>query len=457
MTRIVALLLAAGWTQFRGPNGSGVDNATGYAVEFSPTKNVVWKKAVPFGQSSPVIADGHVYLTASEGDRLLTICLDAKAGRELWKRELRRTHAHKLFRANDPASPTPAADENGVVVFFPDFGLAAYTPDGKDRWTVPLGPFKNFYGMAASPIIAGDLLVQVCDQMSGSFILAVDVKTGRQRWKAARPTATVGWATPIVHRPSQGPAQLIVLGTTRLDGYQLATGESRWWMPLGSMGGVGTPVAHADTVLVSTLNTSEPWMPTWDATVKQYDKDHDGRLSQQEFSADKDLGEHFGWIDANGDGFVTAEEWNAARSVGMGDFGAIAIRPNQAQGKLEPQAALWRFKKNLPFIPAPLVYQNVLYMVKDGGIITSLDPVSGKLLKEGRSRDAIGEYYASPVAADSKVFLTNVDGKMTVLKAGAQWEVLGVNDLAEETHATPALSNGRIYVRTRGQLYCFGK
>lgn len=98
----------------------------------------------------------------------------------------------------------------------------------------------------------------------------------------------------------------------------------------------------------------------------------------------------------------------------------------------------------------------MLYLVKDGGIITSLDPASGKLLKEGRSRDAIGEYYASPVAADNKLFLANVDGKLTVLKAGAQWEVLGVNDLAEETHATPALSDGRIYVRTRGQLYCFG-
>jgi len=95
-------------------------------------------------------------------------------------------------------------------------------------------------------------------------------------------------------------------------------------------------------------------------------------------------------------------------------------------------------------------------LVNDRGIITSLDPASGKLLKEGRSREALGEYYASPVAADGKVFLTSVEGKITVLKAGAQWEVLGVNDLAEETHATPALSDGHIYVRTRGQLYCFG-
>src|SRR5262249_6574983 len=100
MTKVFALLLAggiaaaadSGWTQFRGPNGSGVDSAAGYPVEFSPTKNVLWKKPVPFGQSSPVVAGGRVYVTASDGDRLLTICLDAKTGRELWKRDTRRTH-----------------------------------------------------------------------------------------------------------------------------------------------------------------------------------------------------------------------------------------------------------------------------------------------------------------------------------------------------------------------------
>jgi outer membrane protein assembly factor BamB len=452
----IAVAADAGWTQFRGPNGSGVGSTAGYPIEFSPTKNVVWKKAVPFAQSSPVVAGGRVYLTAGESGRLLTICFDAKTGRELWKRDIRPTHAQKLFRANDPASPTPVADENGVVAFFPDFGLVAYTAEGKDRWTFPLGPFKNFYGMAASPILAGDLLVLVCDQQTGSFILALDPKTGRQRWKTARPAATVGWATPMVYRPSEGPAQLIVLGSTRLDGYQLATGEPRWWIPVGTMGAVGTPVAAGDTLLVSTLSTSEPWMTTFEAALASYDKDHDGRISQKEFSADKDLGEHFGWIDADSDGFVTAQEWNTARTLGMADFGAVAIRPDKATGKLGPEAVRWRFKKNLPFIPAPLVYQNVFYMVRDGGIITSLDPASGKLLKEGRSREALGEYYASPVAADNKVFVASVEGKISVLKAGAEWEVLGVNDLVEETHATPALSDGRIYVRTRGQLYCFG-
>jgi outer membrane protein assembly factor BamB len=439
------------WTQFRGPNGSGVDSSSGYPVEFSPTKNVVWKAAIPYGQSSPVVAGGHVYLTASEPDKLLTICLDAKTGKELWRRAIPRKNPQPIFRANDPASPTPAADENGVVAFFAEFGLIAYSADGKDRWSVPLGPFKNFYGMAASPILAGGMVVQVCDQQNGSFLLAVDRMTGRQRWKTARPALDIGWATPMVFQ-----SQLIVLGSTRLDSYYLATGESRWWMPVGSGGAMGTPVAVGNTLFLSTLSSSEPMMPAFAPVLAMYDKDHDGRLSHDEFKVDKDMGEHFGWIDDNGDGFITEAEWNKARDLGKGEFGAIALQPEKAQGQLQPTAALWRFKKNLPYIPAPLVYNNVFFMVRDGGIVTSLDASTGKLLKEGRTRDALGEYYASPVAADGKIFLASGEGKISVLKAAAQWEVLSVNDLGEEVHATPALSGGRIYVRTHGMIYCFG-
>ena len=454
---MIAMCPADGqWSQFRGPNGSGVNSAAGYPIEFSPSKNILWKQSVPYGQSSPVVVGQRLFVTASEGDRLLTICLDARTGRELWRKQIRRERMHKIFRANDPASPTPAADDSGVVVFFPDFGLVSYTLEGKERWTYRLGPFRNFYGMAASPVVAEDLVVLVCDQQAGSFVLAVDRATGRERWKTDRPGMTVGWATPMVFRTAKHPAELIVLGSTRLDSYYLATGERRWWLPVGSMGALGTPVANGDTLLVSTISTNEPWMPGFESVLQKYDKDKDGRLSSQEFREDKDLGEHFGWIDANSDNFIDAREWNEARTIGMGEYGAVAVRPENEQGQLGMSAIRWRFKKNLPFIPAPLVYRDVYYMVRDGGVITSLDPASGQLLKEGRSRDALGEYYASPVAADGKVYLASGEGKMTVLKAGPDWQVLAVNDLGDEIRATPALSGGRIYVRTHSFLYCFG-
>ena len=457
-----ALLIAgsgtalAQWPQFRGPNGSGIDSSAAYPTTFSPAKNVVWKAAMPAGQSSPVLAGGHLYLTGSDGDRLLTIALDAATGRELWRREIKRARTSNVYHANDPASPTPAADTDGVVAFFPDFGLVAYTPDGKDRWTLPLGPFTSFYGMAASPILAGDLVVMLCDQRTGSFIVAADRKTGSVRWKRDRPGAPEGWATPMVFQPAGKPAQLVVPGTSRLDGYALESGEPLWWMPIGSSGSMGTAVASGDVLFVSTSGSTEPSMPAFDSYLAKYDKDNDRRLSVQEFAADKEMAEHFGWADADADKFVTAAEWNVIRNLGIGEFGAIAVRPGDVRGQLAGNAVLWRFKKNLPYIPAPLLYQDVLYLAKTGGIITALDAATGRALKEGRSPQAPGEYYASPVAADGKVFVASVDGNITVLKAGKQWEVLGVNEIGTPIHATPALGNGRIYVRTQGAVYCFG-
>ena len=445
----------AQWARFRGPNGSGVDSALGYPVEFSPTKNMAWKASVPYGQSSPVVVGARLYATASEGDRLITLCLDARTGRESWRREVRRERMQGAYKANDPASPTPAADENGVVAFFPEFGLVSYNNDGRVRWTFRLGPFKNFYGMAGSPIIDGGTVVLVCDQQAGSYVIALDRSTGRLRWKTARPGLTIGWSTPMVFRPDATRAELIVIGSSRLDAYDLASGAQRWWLPVASGGALGTAVAHGDTLMISTLGSNEPSMPTFDSMLSKYDKDKDGRLSLQEFRADRDLGEHFGWIDENDDKFIVTQEWNTMRSFDVGEWGAIAVRPGNARGKLEPGAVRWRLQKNIPYIPTPLLYQGVYYMVKTGGIITSIDPATGRILKQGRSPGALGEYYASPVAADGKVFLANTEGKITVLKAGAEWEVLAVNEIADEVSATPALSDGRVYVRTRGALYCF--
>lgn len=446
----------AQWSQFRGPNGSGVGSGGGYPVDFSPAKNVVWKTSVPYGQSSPVIAGGRVYLTASESNRLLTIALDSSSGRELWRRELQRTHKQKVFHDNDPASPTAAADDDGVVVFFADFGLAAYSREGTERWTVPLGPFKSFYGMSASPIITGDLVVMLCDQRTGSFLLAIDRTTGRQRWRQDRASSPEGWATPMVFRPSAGPAQLVVLGSTRLDGYAIATGEPLWWLLLGSSGSMGTVVAGGETLYVSTVGSTEPMLPTFDSVLDKFDTNKDRRLSHAEFLADKEMGEHFGWIDIDSDGIITDAEWNTTRGLGLGEYGAIAVRPGARHGRLEPSAVLWRLQKNLPYIPAPLLYRDVLYLVKDGGIITTVDPATGRMIKEGRSSRAPGAYYASPVAAEDKVFVANTEGQITVLKASGAWEVLGVNDIGEQVHATPALSDGRVYVRTRNSVYCFG-
>lgn len=451
---LIAALSAADWPRFRGPNGAGVDSSTGLPVEFSPSSNVVWKATVPFARSSPIVAGGRVFLTANEGEALITLAYDALTGRELWRREIKRERAHKPFRANDPGSPTPTADDSSVYAFFPDFGLIAYTFDGKERWRRPLGPFNNFYGLASSPVVAQDLIVLLCDQQPGGYLLGIDKETGRDRWKRDRPGANVGWSVPIVYTPATGPAEIVTFGSTRMDSYYLATGEPRWWLPLGSDGATGSPLIAGDTVIVSASGHDEPWMPTFQSTLATYDKDRDGRVSREEFT-DKDWEAHFGWIDENHDGFLDASEWDKARNFGLGDYGVMAI-PLTGKGQLTSKALRWRFKRNLAYIPTPLLYNGVFYMVRTGGIVTSLDPATGVLIKQGRTEKAPGEYYASPVAADGKIFLVSEEGKLSVLKASPQWEVLAVNNLEEEVYATPAISGGRIFVRTRGTLYCFG-
>jgi outer membrane protein assembly factor BamB len=397
-----------------------------------------------------------VFLTASEGDTRVTLAYDALTGRQLWRREIKCERTHKIFKVNDPASPTPAADDHAVYVFFPDFGLISYTFDGEERWRRVLGPFNNFYGMATSPVVAQGLVLLLCDQQSGSYLIGVDKETGRDRWRTERPGATLGWSVPAVHSPPKGPADIITFGSTRVDSYSLATGEPRWWMPIGSDGSMGSPLIFGDTAIVTANGHDEPWMPTFDSTLAKYDKDGDGRISHDEFKEDKDWSLHFGWIDSSHDGFIDAREWNTARTFGLGDYGVMAI-PLAGKGQLSSKALRWRFKRNLAYIPAPLIYDSVFYMVRTGGIVTSLDPATGALLKQGRTEKAPGEYYASPVAADGKIFLVSEEGKVSVLKAAPQWEVLAVNSLEEETYATPAISGGRIYVRTRGTMYCFGQ
>jgi outer membrane protein assembly factor BamB len=447
--------LLAQWPQFRGPNGAGVGDGAGYPVEFSPTTNVAWKAAVPFGQSSPVIVGRTLYVTAREGDQLLTLAIAADSGKELWRRAVRRERTMEMYRANDPASPTPAADGEGVVSFFAEFGLVAYAPDGEVRWTHPMGPFVNFYGMSASPIIAEGVVIQLVDQLKGSYLVALDRATGRVRWKADRPAATIGYATPTVFRPAQGQPQVVTIGSTRLDSYDLASGEVRWWMPIGSSGSMGVALAEGDTLWLSTSGSNEPGLPDWASTRKKFDANGDGRISPDELNQDKATGEHFGWIDTDDNRFITEAEWDVARHLGMGAWGAVALQPAAARGQLAPTAVSWRVQKNIPYIPAPLLYRGVLYMVKTGGIVTTLDAATGRLLKEGRATGALGEYYASPVAADGKVYLANRDGQVAVLEAGADWKLLAVNDLGGEINATPALVDGRVYVRTRDSLYCF--
>lgn len=451
---------AGDWSRFRGPNGSGVAETADLPAAFGLYKNLIWKTTLPAGHSSPVLSGPFIFLTAFEKAKLWTLCLRRDTGREVWRRECPRVRAEPLDKRNGPASPTPVADGNNVYVFFGDYGLIGYDFEGRERWRTPLGPFHNFYGMGASPILADDKVVLVCDQSSDSFVVALGKDDGRIRWKTARPEALSGHSTPIVYHPSQGSTQILAPGSFRLDAYSAESGESVWWAHGLASEMKSTPALGADTVYVSGYNTPENdpgrqiAIPSFEDILAAHDADKDGQISLKE-APDERTKMYFPFIDLDRDGRISAAEWKIFAATMAAENGLLAIHIG-GHGDVTQSSLRWKYQKSIPQLPSTLLYKNVLYMVNDSGILTTLDPATGTVFKQARLRGAADRYFASPVAADNKVYFVAHSGIVTVLKAGRDQEILAVNDLDDECYATPAIADGRIYIRTRSALYCFG-
>ena len=200
-------LQAADWPQFRGPGGTGISESGSPPIEFGPDHNVIWKTPLPPGHSSPVLTEDRIFVTAYEDEKLLTIALDRESGKILWRREAPRPRREAFQRTHGPASPTPVTDGSNVYVFFGDYGLLAYGPDGGERWRLPLGPFNNANGHGSSPILADGLLVLLCDQDSDSYVIALDQATGKVRWKTDRRRSAEATRRPACFAPATaGPS-----------------------------------------------------------------------------------------------------------------------------------------------------------------------------------------------------------------------------------------------------------
>jgi len=463
MTAPLLLLLAAAaaaeWSQFRGPNAGGVSPDTGLPVEFGPHRSVVWKTPLPFGASSPVLAGDRIFLTGSQGGQLLTFALDRATGRILWRREIAAAREEPLNKLNNRASSTPVTDGANVYVFFGDFGLASYGPDGEERWKLPLGPFTNLHGMAASPVLAGGKLLMICDQNVDSYLMALDPRDGRVLWKTPRPEVTHGFSTPIVHRPPSGPAQLIVPGSYQLIAYSIEDGRKLWWVrgttwQVKSAPVIGGGVLYFNGWAPGGDPGEQLDLPPFSEVVARYDANKDGKMARDELP--KPYGPTGSWeaIDLDRDGLLNERDWIFFSARRAARNSTIAVRLG-GSGDVTATHLLWRYGKSLPDVACPLLYRDALYLVRTGGILTTLKPATGEVLKQGRLTGALDGYYSSPVGADGKVYIASQNGKVLVLKAAGEWDVLAINDFDEECYATPAIAGGRIYLRTRSALYCF--
>ena len=448
------------WSRFRGPNGSGHARGDRYPTEFGATKNLLWKVALPQGHSSPIIWNDRIYLTAYRGDALFTIAINRNDGKILWERQAPETKTKIVDKRNNPASPSPALEENRVYVFFPDYGLIAYDASGAELWKKPMGPFNNIYGMGASPVIYNDVILLALDQSRGSHLLAIDKRTGADRWNTPRPEATSGHATPIIWRAPDGRDQILLPGSFLLTAYDPSNGEKLWWVRGLSWEIKSTPVIANGIIYVNGYGSPEGdpgrkiVFPTADETWVTADADKDGSLSKAEFPKGPPAG-WFAVADLDANGVIAKFEWEYIRAALDSENGMLAIRLG-GKGDMTEKAVSWKYHRSVPQLPSPIVFEKVLYMVNDGGIVTTLNPETGELIKQGRLTGALGAYYSSPVAAGGHLYFSSERGAVSVLPPGGDLTPIAVNDLAEDTYATPAFADGKIYIRTVEALYAFG-
>lgn len=406
----------AWWPQFRGPNSSGI--GTGKPpIHFGPGQNVLWKTAVGPGLSSPIVWDGRVFLTEfdSANAQLATLCIDQRTGKILWRRTVRPETIEKVHQISSPAGSTPVTDGERLYVYFGSYGLIAYDRDGTTLWERRFANPENPYGAVASPIVAGDLLI-LNHQGKDAYLLGLSRRDGRTVWKTDRSTLQYGWSTPV-HWRHDGVDEVLVLGgdfkpNQRLMAYDLADGTERWWIGELPPCGKSTPVIGDGLVYFAAPDI------ILDPPFEQRNPDRAAQIYAH----------------------------NASR--------VTAVRPG---GKGEPNQThiAWAETRGVPGVPSPLYYEGRLYTFLNGGIVFSRVARTGALVFSGRL-GAMGYYYASPVAADRKVFIASEEGVVVVLEAGDRLNVLARNTLDGAILATPAIVDGKIYVRTANHLYAFG-
>jgi len=480
------------WNQFRGPNGAGVAETARPPLALGGS-NTVWSISIPPGLSSPVLSENRLFLTAVENGRLLTLALETKSGRELWRRLAPEVPLEKVHEISSPATPTPYVDAHRLYVYFGSYGLLCYDHDGKELWSKPIPTPKSLYGMAASPIGCQNRLILVLDtddnlpdsRLSQSKILALDKATGDVVWEAARPLVRSGWSTPILWDHADGK-DLVVLGSGRVCGYDPESGAEKWFAPGFSRETIAVPVADHERVYVSASmlggvadDQPDP-EPFWVAML-HFDVNQDGKIEREEITRDftfpfrpeLPVG-HPGFglplpsdetkrrerqlsvfksVDKDGDGFWTQEEFIGNMSFRREKPRLMAIRPGGA-GDISESHVAWQLHRSIPEIPSPLLYRDRLYLVRNGGILAAVNARDGSLLYNERL-GAPGLYSASPVIANEHLYLVSNRGMVSVVKTGDDFQRVSQHDLGEEVMVTPGLDASTIYIRGAKRLFAF--
>jgi len=451
---------AEDWPQFRGPGGLAISKTAHPPIVFGPTTNVLWKIPLPPGNSSPIITGQKIFLTAVNDGRLETLCIDRKNGSVLWRRAAPSEKLEPTHRLGSPAAPTPVTDGTNVFTYFGSSGVIAYDLNGKEVWRQPMATPVVEFGTSASPILIDNRLIVLCDQDLGSFVEALDKKTGRTIWRTERPEFRRSFATPFYWRHSKDE-ELIVPGSIWLTSYDPLTGKENWRYTGTSRVATSTPTAGDDILFSASWNIggdedSRISMPPFAEFAAQYDKNKDGQFTKDELP-EGPVKERFTQMDLDKDGIVTSEEWaNMADMFAKAGNAVLAIHPG-GSGDITKTHLAWKSTRSLPYVSSPVHYKGRLFTVKNGGLVSAYDAKNGHPIYQDERIDAPGDYYASAVAADNCVYFISQNGIVSVIAAlDGSPTVLAQNKLGEQTMATPAPCENTILFRTATTLYNFG-
>lgn len=451
---------SASWPQFRGPAGTGIAaDDKPLPDRIGPTENVIWKRAVPLGHSSPIVVGDRTYLTAVRDKSLLTMALDRRTGTTIWEAIAPHKQLEEVHNIGNQAQSTPTADDECVVSFFGSCGLFCYSREGKPLWHVPMGPFKNDFGAGSSPILTGERVILNQDHDTDSALMCFDKQSGKRLWMVDRSEFPRGYSSPALWKVA-GRQQVVIAGALRVVGYDLETGRELWTVRGISRVVNMTPVVGPDGTLYvagwagGADSDDLIRLELFDKFIAANDANKNGTIEENEVP-EGPLTPRFPQIDRDKDQHISRDEYEGMRLIFEKARNVLlAIRPG-GEGEITATHVAWRHEKHLPYIPSPLVYEGRLYMVKDGGILSSLDALTGKPMKQSRIFGNV-DYFSSPVAGDGKIYLVSESGEVNVLRAQTQWETISTAKLDEEVYATPAIVDGRIYLRAKETLYCFG-
>ncbi len=450
------------WPQFRGVNGAGVADEAQLPLEFGPDKSLAWKAAVPAGISSPIVWGDRVFLTGMDGGKPRMICLSRADGHVLWSSEVPAATAESVHKTSHPVSTTPATDGQRVVGWFPVLGLMAWDYEGREVWRKEMEMPFVVNGSGTSPVIAGGKVILNCDQQGGkSFLLAADAATGKTLWQTLRPLAVSSYTTPVVWKHGD-VEDVVISGSLKVTGYSLTDGTERW-----STGGTEavsvcpTPVIGNGMLYIMSRSFGESAAPAGlEGLLLIADKDRSGGLSREETPFFQKDGV-YDFIDANRDGSITADELKATTAHMKGaDFGLFALRdPGSATGSLTTEHTAWKHQKGIAKVASPLLYRDRLWVVADGGLLTCTDAKTGSVIfeRERLGKDGGGDYFASPVAANGRIYLCSTRGVVTVIEPADTLKIAHQTSLGAPILATPAISGNLLLVRAGETIFAFGK